>query len=58
MGLFDAHPGTDIPNGAMHRIEGLFQQVKDGLDPAILKKELDRWGLFEQYQDRFFALFR
>ena len=23
-----------------------------------LKQELDRWGVFEMYQDRFFALFR
>ena len=33
----------------------MFQQVAQGLDPAVLKTELDRWGLFEQYQDRFFA---
>jgi hypothetical protein len=25
---------------------------------AQLKEELDRWGLFEEYEDRFLALFR
>jgi hypothetical protein len=42
-----------------NRIESLFQQViKGDLDPRDLKKELDRWGLFEEYEDRFLSLFR
>ena len=55
MGLLEPDPGTDLPRGAVKRIEEMFQQVAQGLDPAVLKTELDRWGLFEQYQDRFFA---
>jgi hypothetical protein len=26
-------------------------------DPKELKTELDRWGLFGEYEDRFFSLF-
>ena len=55
MGLLDADPSTELPRGVVKRIEEMFQQVRQGLDPAVLKTELDRWGLFEQYQDRFFA---
>jgi len=28
------------------------------LEPVKLKEELDNWGLFEHYQDRFFSLFK
>ena len=55
MGLLEPDPGTDLPRGVVRRIEEMFQQVRQGLDPAVLKTELDRWGLFEQYQDRFFS---
>ena len=55
MGLLEPDPGTDLPQGVVRRIEEMFQQLCQGLDPAVLKTELDRWGLFEQYQDRFFA---
>ena len=41
------------------RIEELFRQVSGGgVDPAELKAELDRWGLFDEYEDRFFAVFK
>ena len=47
-----------IPADARKRIEALFRQVGAGeSDPKELKGELDRWGLFNEYQDRFFALF-
>jgi len=40
-------------------IERLFKLVKTGeLKPIKLKEELDSWGLFEYYQDRFFNLFK
>ena len=32
--------------------------AKYRFSPAKLKKELDNWGLFEYYQDRFFNLFK
>ncbi|MDD2353080.1 MAG: hypothetical protein WCV43_07250 [Candidatus Caldatribacteriota bacterium] len=48
-----------IPLIAKKEIESMFQMVKNGdMEPRDLKKELDRWGLFELYQDRFFDLFR
>jgi hypothetical protein len=54
--------GTDragIPKDARYRIETLFQKVTAGeLDPSELKRELDRWDLFSEYEDRFLALFR
>lgn len=48
----------DIPMDARIRIGELFQKVATGENkPGELKEELDRWGLFEEYEDRFFALF-
>jgi hypothetical protein len=48
-----------IPLAVKSEIENLFGQVKKGEHPASkLKEELDRWEVFEQYQDRFFDLFR
>ena len=58
MGLLDSHPYLNVPLGAIKRIEELFGQVKEGLDPKELHNELTRWGLFEYYQDRFLNLFR
>jgi hypothetical protein len=41
------------------RIEKLFDQAGKGdIEPRELKDELDRWGVFADYEDRFFALFR
>ncbi|MFC1978672.1 hypothetical protein ACFLVP_01660 [Chloroflexota bacterium] len=48
-----------VPRGARQRIEEMFTMVKSGeLGPADLKIELDRWGLFREYEDRFLSLFR
>lgn len=48
-----------LPIAARDEIEQMFDQVKRGeLDPAKLKQELDRWGVFPAYEDRFFDLFR
>ena len=50
--------GGGIPRDARHRIRVMFQQVKAGeCDPSELKVELDRWGLFSEYEDRFLQLF-
>jgi len=47
-----------IPADARLRIDALFQEATKGeSEPGDLKEELDRWGLFEEYQDRFFNLF-
>ena len=48
-----------IPIVAREEIEKLFTLVKSGeLEPVKLKEGLDKWGLFTQYQDRFFRLFK
>jgi len=48
-----------IPVGARQRIEELFGQVARGECVAYeLEQELNHWGAFEEYQDRFFALFK
>lgn len=56
-GLLDVD-ASGIPLDAKVRIEELFRKVFAGeLEPGNLKEELDRWGIFEEYQDRFFAVF-
>ena len=41
------------------RVEEMFGRLYRGeIMPSELKDELDRWGLFESYQDRFLALFK
>ena len=48
-----------LPQAANEEIEEMFHKVKKGdLDPSELKKELDRWGVYKQYEDRFLDLFR
>jgi len=48
-----------VPVGARQRIEEMFQQVARGeIKAHELEQELGRWGVFEEYQDRFFALVR
>ena len=50
---------SGVPQGARGYIEELFEQVSGNLSRAPeLVIELNRWGLFSEYQDRFFALFR
>lgn len=44
---------------ARQRIESLFEQVEQDHSRAVeLKNELDRHGVFDQYEDRFLDLFR
>ena len=57
-GLLEPDPSTRLPRAAIQRIDQLFSQVEQGLDPSVLRQELNRWGLFEHYQDRFLSLFR
>ena len=47
-----------IPRDAVQKIEKLFSEAENGGSSDILKLELDRWGVFEQYQDRFLDLFK
>ena len=57
-GLLDMSHGG-IPVGARQKIEEMFGQVTRGeLRAFELEQELNRWGVFEEYQDRFFKLFK
>ena len=48
-----------IPVEARLRIDELLKKVTQGeCEPRELKEELDRWGLFEEYEDRFFNIFK
>jgi uncharacterized protein len=47
-----------VPHYVMEKIERLFLEARtDRNRAAELKKELDRWNLFELYEDRFLDLF-
>jgi hypothetical protein len=57
-GLLDID-SSGIPADARLRIEELFRQVSKGeREPRELKNELDYWNIFEEYEDRFFAMFK
>ena len=48
-----------VPRAATEQIEKLFREVEGGSgNPDVLKQQLDRWGLFGYYEDRFLSLFR
>jgi hypothetical protein len=50
---------SGVPEGVRRQVEEMFRQVRDGdLRLRELERELNRWGLFEEYEDRFFALVR
>lgn len=50
---------SGVPLDARLRIDELMQQVYKGeREPSELKEELDRWGLFDEYEDRFYRIFR
>ena len=50
---------SGVPVDARLRIEKLFHECSLGAyEPNQLKNELDRWDIFEEYQDRFFAIFK
>lgn len=47
-----------IPHGIREKIEYMFEAAgKDVSKAGELKKELDKWGLFGEYEDRFLDLF-
>ena len=57
-GLLDID-ASGIPVDARLRIDELFEKVSRGeIEPYELKAELDRWNLFEEYQDRFLNIFK
>jgi hypothetical protein len=46
-----------VPRAAIDAIERMFVEVGQGANPEILKRELDRWGLFEFFEERFLNMF-
>jgi len=49
----------EVPRYIMDKIEQLFDEVKKDRSKApVLKKELDRWKLYELYEHRFLGLFK
>jgi hypothetical protein len=52
-------PEGRVPRATRERIDAMFSSVEAGeMDGRELKEEIDRWGLFEEYEDRFLALYR
>ena len=48
-----------VPNDARRRVERMIEAARQGrLDPSSVMRELKRWDLFEEYEDRFLGLFR
>ena len=57
-GLLNVDTGG-VPVDARIRIDELFKEVLRGeSEPGELKAELDRWNLFEEYEDRFYNIFK
>ncbi len=58
-GLLDPSPAAGgLPIAAIQSIDRMFREVELGRNPEDLRRELDRWGAFEFYEDRFLGLFR
>ena len=47
-----------LPAAAVQSIERMFSEVERGGNADDLKRELDRWGAFSNYEERFLNLFR
>ena len=48
-----------VPREAHMRIQRLIEEARRGnVDPSDVHRELERWDLFDEYQDRFLALFK
>jgi hypothetical protein len=57
-GLFNID-SNGVPKDARNNIEELFERTRqDNSLAPLLVSELKRWGLFTEYQDRFFSLFK
>lgn len=50
---------TKLPKSAREKVEKLFQEAKQNIAKAMeLKKELDQWNAYKEYEDRFLDLFK
>ena len=56
---YEEPPDEPVPMPSVARIEELFERAAQDRSKAFeLKRELDRLGLFKQYEDRFLDLFK
>jgi predicted ATP-grasp superfamily ATP-dependent carboligase len=47
-----------LPESAINKINNLFKLAKENIEYAKqLKEELDRWGVYKEYEDKFLSLF-
>jgi hypothetical protein len=54
----DTAPASLVPETILERIEQLFAEVeRDRSRAAELKAFLDRWGVFDKYENRFLDIF-
>jgi hypothetical protein len=50
---------TKLPQSALKEIDNLFKSAEKDITVANkLKKELDRWSVYKEYEDRFLDLFK
>lgn len=50
---------TKLPQSAREKIDILFKQAQTDIGKAnSLKKELDRWNVYKEYEDKFLDLFK
>jgi proteasome assembly chaperone (PAC2) family protein len=50
---------TKLPGSVKEKIEKIFDQARTDLSRAgELKKELDKWNVYKEYEDRFLDLFK
>jgi hypothetical protein len=57
-GLFRVD-SAGVPRDARNHIEGLLEKTKREPSSAPeLVAELNKWGLFHEYQDRFLSIFK
>ena len=50
---------TKLPQSARNKIETFFKQAEKDISIANkLKKELDHWNVYKEYEDRFLDLFK
>lgn len=56
-GLLEVEGG--VPLDARRHISWLMTEAQEGrVDPGEIHNELERWDLFDEYQDQFFKLFK
>ena len=52
-------PDRGVPRAAREKIESMMGAVRRGeIDGNELKGEIDRWGLWEEYENQFLDLYR